>query len=390
MAFCNQCGQPLADGSKFCNKCGAPIENKQGSDEISLDVEISIQVVLKDESSGSTDVEVYLPHLSKTVAVKVPNNISIGKSLRLRGLGHTSHNGEKGDAYIRIVQINYDNTTSETQEPKRKVRYEGEVRICPQCKAAINSFVSVCPCCGHEIRGSKAVSSVMELARKLEDAKSEEQRASLIRNFPVPNTKEDILEFMIMASSNIDARRDNTTTDAWQAKLEQSYQKATLLLEGEDLQKVNLLYEDANKIIRASNMVRRTKQTGKILGNGFSAIFEALSKLLKITPRFLEPFARNILSVLSIFAYLKAIQMDRAGENGVGYELLGGILSLLSASLLMRKQANFLDYAIVFACGLSSFYLENLLRNGAFLQLMGAMTLLIIIVCFIRQKTEEE
>ena len=117
MAFCTQCGHRLADGSKFCNECGSPIGQSQGTDEISLNVEISIRVVLKGEPGGNTEVKVYLPHLGKTVAVKVPNNISIGQSLRLRGQGHTSPDGEKGDAYIRVVQIDYDNTSYEKKCP---------------------------------------------------------------------------------------------------------------------------------------------------------------------------------------------------------------------------------------------------------------------------------
>ena len=89
MAFCTQCGHRLADGSKFCNECGSPVGQSQGLDDISLNVEITIRVVLKGESNRNTETEVYLPHLGKTVAVRVPNNISIGQSLRLRGLGHT-------------------------------------------------------------------------------------------------------------------------------------------------------------------------------------------------------------------------------------------------------------------------------------------------------------
>ena len=72
---------------------------------------------------------------------------------------------------------------------------------------------------------------------------TEEQILNLIRNFSVPNTKEDVFEFMILASSNInlsaisgeagtnsiiDLNTIKARNDAWQAKMEQVYQKARI------------------------------------------------------------------------------------------------------------------------------------------------------------------
>ena len=283
MAFCTQCGNKLADGSKFCNECGSPVEQKQGLDEVSLNAEVSIRVVLKGDPSGSTEVEVYLPHLSKTVAVKVPNNISIGQLLRLRGLGHTSPDGEKGDAYIRIVQIDYDNTSHEKQEPRRKVNYEGEVRICPQCKEEINAFVPVCPSCGHEMRGSKATSSVHELAVNLNKAQSVDDKERLIRNFYIPNTREDIIEFLILASSNIETNSD--CVDAWAAKLEQVYQKAKLTFgDSAEFEYVETMYNKTTaKLHMKKNITNVTNASVSLLhgtGTAISTIWKGLCSML--------------------------------------------------------------------------------------------------------------
>lgn len=284
MAFCTQCGHQLADGSKFCNKCGSPVEKKQCSDEISLDVEISIRVVLKGESNGNTEVEVYLPHLSKTVAVKVPNNIAIGQSLRLRGLGHTSPDGKKGDAYIRIVQIDYDNTPLENQEPRRKVRYEGEVRQCPQCKEIINAFVPVCPSCGFELRGSSATSIVHELAMNLQNTQSVSEKEKLIRNFYIPNTREDIIECLILASSNIETNSD--CRDAWAAKLEQIYQKAKLTFgSSADFEYVEMLYHKTIRTLHKKQSISHVKEASGGVTRGaawtISALWNAICKILK-------------------------------------------------------------------------------------------------------------
>ena len=74
---------------------------------------------------------------------------------------------------------------------------------------------------------------------------TEKQILNKIRTYSVPNTKEDVFEFMILASSNInmsaimaespsDAGANSTEelnamkarNDAWQTKMEQVYQKA--------------------------------------------------------------------------------------------------------------------------------------------------------------------
>ena len=148
-----------------------------------------------------------------------------------------------------------------SETAQRKVVYDGEVHKCPNCGEIVDSFVLNCPSCGHELRSSASTSLVQELASKLEAmeqqqeprkrrtikdellrtnnlSKTDEQKISLIRSFVIPNTKEDILEFIILASSNINVElygESNLTpenevlkavSDAWIAKFEQAYRKA--------------------------------------------------------------------------------------------------------------------------------------------------------------------
>lgn len=148
-----------------------------------------------------------------------------------------------------------------SETAQRKIVYDGEVHKCPNCGEIVDSFVLNCPSCGHEFRSSASTSLVQELASKLEAmeqqqeprkrrtikdellrtnnlSKTDEQKISLIRSFVIPNTKEDILEFIILASSNINVElygESNLTpenevlkavSDAWIAKFEQAYRKA--------------------------------------------------------------------------------------------------------------------------------------------------------------------
>lgn len=201
--FCQYCGTKLDPGARFCKNCGKPLEE-----------------------GGAT------------------------------GGGYTVPQPEE--------------TFSHKQHTERKTVYEGQLHKCPNCGELLDSFRSHCPACNYEIRDARSSSAVRELAQKLERIEAErmapieekkslmkmvfgkdfkeeneveeaqerfdehkrQQKANLIINFSVPNTREDILEFMILASSNIDVKKgiDDDVTKAWISKLEQVYEKAKLLL----------------------------------------------------------------------------------------------------------------------------------------------------------------
>lgn len=155
---------------------------------------------------------------------------------------------------------------------QRKTVYEGELHKCPSCGEILNSFLPVCPSCGHELRGVKTSSSVKEFAQKLELASSEHQTILLIKNFPIPNTKEDIYEYMILAASNITSNVKRDIFDAWKVKFEQSYQKATLLLKNDpSLSELQLLHEQTLKRISRIETNRSAKTIGTIVGKSGKA-----------------------------------------------------------------------------------------------------------------------
>ena len=144
--------------------------------------------------------------------------------------------------------VNDDSSTNQ-----RKMTFEGEVHKCPQCGEVIDSFTAVCPSCGYELRGASTTNAVKEFAAKLDNVTTEYQKENIIRNFPIPNTKEDIFEFMILASSNIDERPNKEVFNAWIAKFEQCYQKAKLSFKQDsDFVKIQAIYEKTqNRRIRS-------------------------------------------------------------------------------------------------------------------------------------------
>ena len=141
---------------------------------------------------------------------------------------------------------------------------EGDLKKCPSCGAPVVSFATKCSSCGHEFRNIQASNSVKELSIQLQNAaerirKEKENmvvtfhnahlknplniakeiatlQESIISSFPVPNTKEDILEFLSIALP--EAKKKSNTMggyvldgsdglkNAWLAKCEQVIMKA--------------------------------------------------------------------------------------------------------------------------------------------------------------------
>ena len=92
---------------------------------------------------------------------------------------------------------------------------KAERGVCPHCGAALESFSTVCPACGEEVRQKKTVSSIKELNAKLENITDLERRRSIVTSFPVPNTREDLLEFLSLCAPNAKKAGGFTDTPIW-------------------------------------------------------------------------------------------------------------------------------------------------------------------------------
>lgn len=199
--FCSNCGKKLNSDAKFCHGCGTAIQENQAA-----------QII---------------------------------PSAQMPSIPLQSNNSERQQEYV------------------------GKILKCPNCGGNITETTAICPECGIQITGRTAVSSIQVFKEQLmaiENSrksglggvfsvytpanKSDIQKLSLIRNFPIPNSIDDCLEFMMLAIANIDVNLSKNTlsnrmssngqvetgatigrtiSNAWVAKMEQVYKKAEIL-----------------------------------------------------------------------------------------------------------------------------------------------------------------
>jgi hypothetical protein len=174
----------------------------------------------------------------------------------------------------------------------------GDLRKCPACNAIVQSYSAICADCGHSFSNISAVSSVTKLHEQLIAVESEEReresneknqpsqksslfssfdpsaslkaykslttnieeiiltrKASIISSFPIPNSKEDILEFLTMAVPECKnkpnfmmmATGKGKIYKAWFTKAEQIVMKAKFSLK-EDKKAMEEITYYANQI----------------------------------------------------------------------------------------------------------------------------------------------
>lgn len=121
----------------------------------------------------------------------------------------------------------------------------GDVRKCPACGAIVQSYQGTCPDCGYAFENIEANSSSQKLADILDKIMDEYKSLKLkpdahiptinleekkrisnaIRNFPIPNTKADLFEFI----TSLQAKKNGKHGKAYKKKLNECMLKAKVL-----------------------------------------------------------------------------------------------------------------------------------------------------------------
>ena len=224
--YCPNCGKKLDDDALFCDECGTKIERQKPSN---------------DQTPTVQETSVIKEELVKEVARTEP-----AEEIRT--------------------------------EQKRVNPKEGRLHKCPNCGELISFDDVKCPSCGYEIRDREVNASVQSLFDKVLTTEDLDKKIELIKTFPIPNTREDILEFMLLAKSNFDAKyyatnkNIDSVSSAWLSKIDQCYAKAKILLRDKrDLDTVEEIYSGIHK---ETKKIQRNKLL-MIIG-GFVAIIASI------------------------------------------------------------------------------------------------------------------
>ena len=174
----------------------------------------------------------------------------------------------------KIALMNKTQTNNPLQQTKtNKV---GDIKKCPSCGAPVESFNTKCGECGHEFRGIEASKTISTLFEKLDSIEKERdtikpggltgllgglneaakqseideiitrKKAALIRNFPIPNTREELLELLhfVYPKINNKAGSDNNFND-WKAKFNEIIGRAKFAYKNDKSMLDELLYYES-------------------------------------------------------------------------------------------------------------------------------------------------
>ena len=178
-----------------------------------------------------------------------------------------------------------------TQSFEKKSNKEGDIKKCPSCGASVESFTSNCKECGHEFRNTQANSKLQELLDKMgkidtlkidspkilmsklnpniQKMQIENERtkmkSELILNFPIPNNKEDIIEFLSVSfSQGKDSSPKSylgdgySTSGAWGKKAEECIMKAKVMFRNDPdfLAQIISYDKDLKSNVKSKNMIK--------------------------------------------------------------------------------------------------------------------------------------
>lgn len=111
----------------------------------------------------------------------------------------------------------------------------GTIHKCPSCGSQLAAFVSSCEACGHEFTDIEANRSITALTNRFEEIEREvddkglkgrnrekailDKRARVIRDFPVPNSRDDLQQLMFFIQPKIVASvQPDPNIEDWRSK----------------------------------------------------------------------------------------------------------------------------------------------------------------------------
>ena len=137
----------------------------------------------------------------------------------------------------------------------------GNIKTCPACGASIKSMKMSCDDCGHEFTNIEATKSVVSLLNRINALQRNQnekenvfnqRKAEVINNTAIPNSKEDLIEFLTICSSQsrvlFSNRGYGKVLSAWSRKGYEALSKGKLLFK-DDPNNLKIIEGFQNKLL---------------------------------------------------------------------------------------------------------------------------------------------
>ena len=365
--FCENCGGEIIRGKKYCPNCAHEIGKSVN--------EVSEQTPEKKPTRGTAFCEKcgeaiipgtkYCPNCAH----------EIGKSVIEPSMQEPKQGKEDSPS---VSEFKTEGKSVEEVEEKekthRKQEYTGKVLKCPNCGEVLKSFAPICPSCGCEVRDMPVSNAVREFMLKLEKSQTDKQAVAIIKNHPIPNTREDMYEFMVIAVTGINSEKSESTAAAWRIKFEQCYHKALLMLPESDLPKIEKLHEEIEQKDEQLKLELDKAQAEKIKRKRQNTIRKAIRIVL-----------RNMLIVFGAVCFVIALVQNSANEDTALFELISGILLTAASALQLKKRTYYIEIIIAAALGIAFVTVKNAFHDGRLMLFFGVVSLILSFVGFVKK-----
>lgn len=229
------------------------------------------------------------------------------------------------------------NDTSPKQS-RRETVYEGEIHKCPNCGEVLNSFVANCPSCGYELRDIETSKEIRIFNARLSRLYDRNQKVDFIREYPIPNSKEAIWEFVNLASANISSydrdgdgtidKSEQAIIDAWKTLQNRCRDKAKKIyaMDSCEMREIEELIGKSEKTLNQG--IRKTK--AKKVADTSTSILSNFLKLLWKIIKFIGGLILKIIKELwkSTFGKIVLIVLVLLGLLAIanGFDSIGSVI----------------------------------------------------------------
>lgn len=281
----------------------------------------------------------------------------------------------------------------------------GDVKKCPACGAIAETFATKCQDCGTEFRNIEASQNIISFFEKLDEVESnrkdsvyensntnsnigigtiikwlffwyillplklfsffinkskpakwsttDSRKEELIMNFPIPASREEILEFLNLASSKINSNNyfnafaeETKYKDAWNKiwlkKIEQIHSKATMAMKNDKKS-----FEDVNKITESARLTVKSNNKKVLhIALGFITLVAVLNIWGIVSSKIADSNLNNQKELKTkAETFIKTSEYDKAEEIILSLENESFIVELKSKIQLeeLTKRINALE-----------------------------------------------